>query len=823
MPETFDTQQSKTEKGMFTGEAMAEFASSLSAGISGAISFSLVAASKRVPLAIPAAMLAGGLTKFGVKSGLESAFVESKDRTAGLHDVAWGAVDGVAAVAGLRADQAASKAFLRSAARKVLGTEVSTTLAETAGRQLIANSATKGIQHGLVRGIAGGAAGSLAWSIPHRVHEHRAELAGDTVNGLVATSRDVLFDTTVGATFGGAISGAGTALWRSPELIGQARAAMQKPADVMQIRTLHLNDLHSQNDQLALMKGVSDRLIADAKAKGMPSQFVSVGDLEGCNVQYISTKAGMPENSALMKMGVSKFIPGNHTYDLGSGFNISGYARTMRTLLHENPEVSLIASNLDLSAFPEYQSIARRFSIDTIPGPKGAERIATLGLVTRDGTALGDVAGIGYRDAMRSTVETMVELAENYGVKKFVILSHLGLPEDQALAQALVKDATLSGKNLKVAAIIGAHTHDATAAPIWVGRNGVSNGGLSTLRNMRAGYEIPVVQAGSNGRWLGQLDLAIRPDGAADRIRTFGRLHAITPDLPKDAALDAYVQSQSSELAALRQTDYRVRVSQNLSADNLRTGESELGNLVSDAVHAQVDADAVLTHSGWIRRGLDVNVDPRSGEILKPVTRETVADMFKSGGNAQLEKGELNLYKIRGDELRRILEFGVHNHDAPAQPTFGQVLRRLLPGESQIPQNDGHGYFLQVSGLKYEFNLAQNPGSRIGKILIRNGETSTYAPIDPSREYSIASREFIFDKWSRFGIFNGRTVEKTAIGKSPVEMVGELIANRSITTSTFKLEGRIVDLTPKPSEHQLKLAPSLLAAPLVQVQREEKK
>lgn len=806
-----DSPDKADNKGLLSPESLSEFASSLTASVSGAVTFSVVAASRRTGLAIPAALLAGGMTKFSVKSGLEQVFVEEKDRTAGIQDLGWGAVDAVAGIAGMKADQFASSKFKQAIARDALGSNISKEIGETAGKQLIADNVFTGIKHSVVRGIAGGIAGTFAWSVPHRITENAAELKANPGSGALNVSKQVLLDTTVGAAFGGILSGTATGLWRGNEMLARAQNALRPKEDLLQLRTLHLNDFHSQNDQLAAIKVVSDRLTTDATKRGMPSQFVTVGDLEGCNVQYISTKAGMPENSALMKMGVTKFVPGNHTYDLGSGFNVPGYARTMSGLLHEHPNANLIATNLDLSAFTDYQKIARRFTIDTVQGPRGPEKVATLGLVTKEGTALGDVPGIGYKDATKSTVETMLDLAEKQGVNKFVILSHLGLAEDQALAQALIKDGSLAAKNLKVAAIFGAHTHDVTAAPLWVGKNSVSG----------RGYEIPIVQAGSNGRWLGQLDLAIRPDGSAHRFNTFGRMHAILPGAPRDAALDAFVQSQTGELNALRNTNYNSRILGEISADNLRKGESQLGNLVSDAIDAQVHADAVVTHSGWMRRGLDANVDPVTGKILKPVTRETVADMFKSGGNAELEKGELHVYKMTGAELRRVLEFSAGRNQMPKVPTIGQMIRNAFCDKPLNPQTEGHGYFSQVAGLKYDFDLSQQAGSRIGNISIRNGNGS-YVPLDANHEYSIASRQFIFDKWSKAGLFEGRSVQQTPVGKSPIEMVGDYLRNREINSANFRPEGRIRDLTPAISELPYKIGLSIVTPAFMETSRSQK-
>lgn len=810
---------------LFQAEALAELTSSLSAGIGGAVAFALIAASKGKVLAAPGAMAAGGVTKFGVKSGLESAFVEEKDRTAGVADLAWGAVDGLAGVSASLAEQMASRAYLGMIAREALGSSISTTIKEQAGRQLIQANAVQGVKHALVRGMSGGAAGTFTWSVPHRVYENAGALSGDPASGVIRIGSEILCDTAGGAVFGGLISGGGSAVWRSPELLGMARSAISKSSD-LKLRTLHLNDFHSQNDRLAAIKPVSDRLFNESKQNGIFAQMVSAGDLEGTNVQYISSKAGMVENSSLMKMGTRKFVPGNHTYDHGSGFNVDGYARTMKTLLDTHPDASLIATNLDLSAYPGYARIAKKFTIDTIAGPNGSQKVATLGLVTREGTKLGDVPGIGYLDAKNTAVDTMLELAEKQGVRKFVILSHLGLGEDQALAQALVADSRLAtAGNLKVAAIIGGHTHDVTAVPIWVGRNGVSTGGLSTLKNMQTGYEIPIVQAGSNGNWLGQLDLAIRPDGAANRFKTLMRLHEIKPGMPKDLELDGYVRSQMDELAALRQVDYNTRLTGSLTATNLRRSETELGNMVSQAIDEQVAADAVLLHSGWLRTGLDTNVV--DGKTLGAITRENLAGMFKSGGNAALEKTELHVYRVSGEELRNILEFSVRTMQRPKLPTLRERIGNLFTSDKLNPEVEDPGNFLQVAGIKYEFDLSKNPltalksgrsgtiggdGSRIGSVAIRSGDAG-YVPLDPSKEYSIATRQFIMDKWSRFGIFGDRAVEKTAVGKSAVDMVGDLIGNRQINPSMFSPQGRITDLTVRPFESTLKIGPSIVTAP----------
>ncbi|MFN8550589.1 MAG: hypothetical protein U0103_03795 [Candidatus Obscuribacterales bacterium] len=64
-------------------QAASEVVSSIAAGTSGAVAYGLLSASGPYgkALSIPVAMLAGGLTKYGTKGGLQEAFLDDKDHT----------------------------------------------------------------------------------------------------------------------------------------------------------------------------------------------------------------------------------------------------------------------------------------------------------------------------------------------------------------------------------------------------------------------------------------------------------------------------------------------------------------------------------------------------------------------------------------------------------------------------------------------------------------------------------------------------------------------------------------------------------------------
>jgi sulfur-oxidizing protein SoxB len=107
-------------------------------------------------------------------------------------------------------------------------------------------------------------------------------------------------------------------------------------------------------------------------------------------------------------------------------------------------------------------------------------------------------------------LQAHVEAARKKGAQVVVLLSHNGMDVDLKLASRV----------RSIDAILGGHTHDAVPAPIRV-----SNGGGATL----------VTNAGSNGKFLGVLDVDVK-GGRVDAMRyrllpVFANLLAPDPDM----------------------------------------------------------------------------------------------------------------------------------------------------------------------------------------------------------------------------------------------------------------------------------------------------
>ncbi len=122
-----------------------------------------------------------------------------------------------------------------------------------------------------------------------------------------------------------------------------------------------------------------------------------------------------------------------------------------------------------------------------------------------------------------SEMQKRVDEARGKGAKAVVLLSHNGMDVDLKMASRVAG----------IDAILGGHTHDAVPKPI-----SVANPGGTTL----------VTNAGSNGKFLGVLDLDVR-DGKVSEMR-YRLLPVFSNLLPPDAAMAAHIEKVRSPFAA---------------------------------------------------------------------------------------------------------------------------------------------------------------------------------------------------------------------------------------------------------------------------------
>lgn len=809
-----------TDRSIAFKQGAAEVTSSVGAGVTGAVVYSLAMASTRgmgKALTIPLSMAFGAVSKYGLKSGVEHALLDKEHHTTSRADLAWGAVDALAGVAGSIVEQKASKMYLSHLGRKALGTSISKETAIDGARLLVKHSAAEAVKHNGIRGIAGGAAGTFTWSVPHRTHENWSEIQADPLKGLASTALETGQDTALGSLFGGILTGGGTALFRSRELAGQAAARVRGNANVLTTHHRFMGDFHSNLDQLPHMKTRLEALEAQSAAKGIATSFDITGDTLSGHVNFAFTKGGKTEYETLIDMGARRFIMGNHEHDAAGGLvDIPRWAKMIRPILQKNPQVSVLNANLDFSAYPEYKGLFRPYVIDEVASPWGTTKIAKIGLTTRDG-AFGNIR---YDDVEKVAIDTVRELNKK-GVKHVILETHIGLGEDIKLAEALIRN------DVKVAGILGGHTHSVTPAPIWVGPKRTLLDRLTGRATEGGNFEIPIMHAGPGGRWLGDFRPAMRLDGTADRYLTTGKLHPITSDIPADPKVARVLEAALPERNALVKTEYQATAKHNYSNRNVRNRETALGNLVSDAIRNGLKGDlgediVVMTHSGGIRSQIV------SG---KPITRLDLANLVMNAGDPAAETKELVFLRLPGRKIKEGLEYGVREVPVPEKPGMFRRIANLFGAEMERKAHDEPGNFVQVSGLKYSIDLTGEPwasgrsGSRVVDVKVLNG-AGLYEALDPNKVYSVVTRQHPVHKWWSAGMFGDATFDQVKkdlalrpVEVSQVDLIGQHIRGKEINPFAFSaVEGRITNITPTVRQLPLRPGRSILAFPLVDAQ-----
>ncbi len=266
-------------------------------------------------------------------------------------------------------------------------------------------------------------------------------------------------------------------------------------------------------------------------------------------------------------------------------------------------------------------------------------------------------------------MQATVDAARAAGARAVVLLSHNGMDVDLKLA----------GRVRGIDAILGGHTHDGVPAPVIV-----ENAGGKTL----------VTNAGSNGKFLGVLDLDVQGSRVADfRYRLMPVFANLLPPDPAMAALIGKIREP--HLAKLGE---KLAVSEGLL---YRRGNfnGTFDQLILDALMAEKDAE--IAFSPGFRWGTTV----LPGEAI---TMEHVLDQ------TAVTYPYVTLTQMSGEQIRLILE---------------DVCDNLFNPDPYYQQG---GDMVRVGGLAYRCDPAAASGKRIRDMTLRG------APVEASRTYKVA-------------------------------------------------------------------------------------
>lgn len=466
---------------------------------------------------------------------------------------------------------------------------------------------------------------------------------------------------------------------------------------------VHTNDTHSRilssNNEIGFAKIAS-------KVKEIRNSKENVLVLDAGDTFHGQTISTLVKGESVVEVmntiQYDAMVPGNHDFNYGQGRLLELVQMTKFPIIAANIIKADGATLLDPYVIKEFNGI----------------KVGIFGLSTPETTYKtnpNNVKGLNFEDPVAAAGRMVQEL--NGKADIIIALAHLGLDESSTYTSKLIAEK-VDGIDL----IIDGHSHTVLQDGLKVG---------DTL----------IVQTGEYDKNFGIVEL-VYENGKVTTAKASLVSRESAEQLPEDAEVLQVVEGVKAEQEKITSVVIgKTEVELDGLRDHVRAGETNLGNLITEAILKATGADAVITNGGGIRASIDVG-DITKGEVI------TVLPF----GNYVVVK------KIKGSDIVAALEHGV----------------------SQYPATNGG--FPHVAGIRFAFDPAAAAGNRVTKTEIKG------KALDPNTEYMLATNDFMAVGGDNYSMFEPGPVITELPGLD--EIVMEYIANYG--TTAIKVDGRVL-------------------------------
>jgi 5'-nucleotidase / UDP-sugar diphosphatase len=247
------------------------------------------------------------------------------------------------------------------------------------------------------------------------------------------------------------------------------------------LQILHTNDLHGffessvQDTKVggyAKLKTLMDKNVDEAKDKGIRTLLLDAGDfLEGSLFYMVDN--GLATWKIMDLMGFEAVTIGNHDWLMGTkGLN--------QMLKNHPPKFDYLGANFKVTTPGAYQHIRKHIKEYKVIDYKGM-RIGIVGLTTNELFYSWAFKGGKISDPAKVAEKIVKKMRAKENLDFVIALTHVGVSKDREIVQ----------KSRGIDLVIGGHSHTALFEPLYA--------------KDKDGKQVPIVQAGSHGRFLGKL------------------------------------------------------------------------------------------------------------------------------------------------------------------------------------------------------------------------------------------------------------------------------------------------------------------------------
>ena len=495
-----------------------------------------------------------------------------------------------------------------------------------------------------------------------------------------------------------------------------------------QLNLLHINDFHSRIEPInkfdstcsAEEEGKKECFGGAARLKtaidqrraalsGQNVLLLNAGDNFQGSLFYTTYK-GAAEAEVLNDMKFDVMTVGNHEFDDSE----DGLATFLDKV--KFPVISANVLAADGSKLGD--RIKPSLVLDV-----GGQKIGIVGAVTND---TEEISSPGPKILIADDVQTItaaVEDLKKQGVNKIIALTHVGYPRDLA-AIAKIPDVDV---------VVGGHSHS-----LLSNTDPKAEGPYPTMVDNPGGYKVPVVQAASYSKYLGDLVVDFDDNGVVKSAK--GDPILIDSSFTPDPAMTARIAEMAKPIEELRK---KVIGSSEGPIDGDRTvcrvEECSMGNLVADAMLDRGKSQGMsiaIQNGGGLRASIDGG-DVTQGEVITVLPFQNT----------------LATFQLTGADIRKALENGL-----------GKI-------------EEGAGRFPQVSGLKYSYDKTKPAGNRLVSVEAKEGDA--FVPLDDAKTYGVVTNNYMRAGGDGYSIFATAGKNAYDFGPDLADVTADYIAAHS--------------------------------------------
>jgi 5'-nucleotidase/UDP-sugar diphosphatase len=429
---------------------------------------------------------------------------------------------------------------------------------------------------------------------------------------------------------------------------------------------------------------------------------------------------------AMRHIGFDAAVFGNHEFDLGP---------TVAARFAEVSGTTYLSSNLNFNATPGFSSLAATGTVApyTLLSTAGGNKVAVVGVTTPLLASISSPGAVnltaGYSaanteaqnlQALVPHVQLQIDAARAQGAGSVIVISHLqnAANERNVLIPGLKGvDVVLSG---------GGHELMADTDDALIPGDVRAITGMPQIVTGADGKGVAMVTSSYGNRYVGELNLTLddttgvvtaingsnlyRVSGAsadADAVvgDSFLKTAVVDPVKAYIGVLNATVIGQSEvSLNGLRGA---ASTTPGSFQAGVRNAETNLGNVVADAMRHAGGTDIAIQNGGGIRASIS------AGNV-------TVGDTFNVLPFTNLVK---TAPSVNAEQLKTIMEHSV---------------------AKSSPSGAAEGRFAQVSGMRVVYDTTRASGDRVvsivlddGTVLVRDGEV-----VSGARNFSLTTIDF---------------------------------------------------------------------------------